>query len=93
MTTLRQREPRHEDERYRRSFAGTPCESCDCEDGTTIPAHVRTGHEGGMGMKPDDQLIVGLCFECHQDQEANPGPEWWVENVFKVWLRRRYYAR
>ena len=92
MTTLRQREPRHEDERYRRSFAGTPCESCGIEDGTTVPAHVNW-QEGGLSMKAHDWLIVGLCFNCHREQTANPGPEWWVTHVLKVWLKRRYFER
>lgn len=82
--------PRIRDRRYLDSFAGRPCEACGRNDGTTIPAHVRAGHEGGTGLKPDDSLVVALCFTCHMDQEAHPGPEWWFEHVFKRMLRVRY---
>ena len=43
-----------------------------------------------MGLKPDDALAVRLCATDHADQEANPGPDWWFENVFKRMLRQRY---
>ena len=58
----------------------TPCD----------PAHMRWGSEGGTGLKPDDSLAVPLCHAHHMEQEANPGPEWWAENVLKSILRRRY---
>jgi hypothetical protein len=35
-------------------------------------------------------LVVFMCNVCHAEQEADPGAEWWFENVFKTWLRRRY---
>ena len=60
------------------------------EDGTTVAAHVRAGHEGGVGLKPSDDLTVFLCFQCHMEQESQPGAEWWFENIFKPWLKERY---
>ena len=85
--------PRVEDEKYRQSFRGRACEACGIQDETIIPAHVRKGQEGGTGYKPDDALIVALCFKCHADQEAHPGYEWWCEKIFKRWLRNRYEGR
>lgn len=74
---------------YKDSFRDQPCISCG-RRGTTVGAHIRTGMEGGTGYKPSDDLIVGLCFHCHGDQEANPGPEWWVQHVLKPIARRMY---
>lgn len=31
-------------------------------------AHVRTGTDGGMGMKPSDNWTISLCREHHQEQ-------------------------
>ena len=31
-------------------------------------AHVRTGTDGGMGLKPGDYWTISLCRECHQWQ-------------------------
>lgn len=53
-------------------------------------AHIRTGNEGGTGLKPDDWLTVPLCHSCHADQESNPGAVWWIENVFKRDRRTAY---
>lgn len=77
------------DRAYLDTFAGQPCEACGATHGV-VGAHVRTGHEGGTSLKPSDDLVVALCFRCHQDQEATPGPEWWLEHVFKRGLRARY---
>src|SRR5215472_15246175 len=32
------------------------------------PAHVRTGTDGGVGMKPGDRYAVPLCANCHARQ-------------------------
>jgi hypothetical protein len=85
-----QRQPRMDARRYLDSFAERACDACGALDGTIVPAHIRTGHEGGTGYKPDDDLVLALCFKCHGDQEATPGPWWWVEHVLKRIARNRY---
>jgi hypothetical protein len=38
---------------------------------TTLPiecAHVRTGTDGGIGLKPSDRYVVSLCHEHHAEQ-------------------------
>ncbi len=45
-----------------------PCVSCPCEGRTIEPAHVRSGTDGGMGMKPSDRYVVPLCTTCHAHQ-------------------------
>lgn len=77
------------DRKYLDSFNGDVCWGCG-SIGTTVAAHVRDGELAGMGSKPDDDLTVPLCASCHADQEANRGAEWWLENVLKPILRRRY---
>jgi hypothetical protein len=44
-----------------------PCVAC----GKAPPseaAHVRTGTDGGVGMKPGDRYAVPLCTTCHAKQ-------------------------
>jgi hypothetical protein len=44
-----------------------PCVAC----GKTAPseaAHVRTGTDGGVGLKPADRYAVPLCAACHAKQ-------------------------
>ena len=44
-----------------------PCVAC----GKAAPseaAHVRTGTESGVGMKPGDRYAVPLCTACHAKQ-------------------------
>jgi hypothetical protein len=44
-----------------------PCVAC----GKVAPshaAHVRTGTDGGTGMKPGDRYAVPLCTACHAKQ-------------------------
>ena len=43
------------------------CSAC----GTTTAiecAHVRTGTNGGLGMKPSDAWTINLCRDCHEQQ-------------------------
>src|ERR1700746_3197572 len=44
-----------------------PCVAC----GRLAPseaAHVRTGTDGGVGVKPGDRYTIPLCTACHQKQ-------------------------
>ena len=36
--------------------------------GRVEAAHVRTGTDGGMGMKPSDCWVIPLCTEHHREQ-------------------------
>lgn len=84
------REPRERDRKYLDSYRDRSCDACGAMDGTIVGAHIRTGHEAGIGQKPDDALTLALCFRCHQAQEAEPGPRWWCEHVLKRIARNRY---
>ena len=44
-----------------------PCVAC----GKAAPseaAHIRTGTDGGVGMKPGDRYAIPLCTVCHTKQ-------------------------
>jgi hypothetical protein len=42
---------------------------CACGSKAAIEvAHVRTGTDGGMGMKPGDWWTISLCHDCHARQ-------------------------
>src|ERR1700751_1152057 len=44
-----------------------PCVACG-KAAPTEAAHVRTGTDGGVGMKPGDRYAVPLCTACHANQ-------------------------
>ena len=81
---------RVKDRKYLDSFRYEPCWGCGTTDGTVVGAHIRTGHEGGTGLKPSDDLVLPLCYSCHMDQEGNSGAEWWIENILKPIARQKY---
>lgn len=72
---LPQRIPRKSDkaEKPRRSPAhrawvrGHACSACGSTSGIEC-AHVRTGTDGGTGIKPSDQWCISLCGVCHRKQ-------------------------
>lgn len=88
--------PRVKDKAYRDSAKGRECERCGKpgHTGEVVAAHVRTGLEGGTSYRPSDDLVVFLCSPCHllakDAQERHPGADWWLNEIFKPWLRRRY---
>lgn len=88
-TPVQQRQPRFRDPAYLKSANGRECDVCRAV-GTTVFAHMRAGNEGGMGLKPSDMLGSFLCFDCHTEQESQPGLEWWGENVLKPLMIERY---
>lgn len=86
--------PKVVDEAYRKSYKDSTC--CASSNGVdlcgnpAVGAHCRTGELAGIGTKPSDDLTFPLCHECHADQERNIGAGWWLENVLKPQMRRRY---
>jgi hypothetical protein len=44
-----------------------PCVACG-RAAPSEPAHVRTGTDGGVGIKPSDRYSVPLCTACHAKQ-------------------------
>lgn len=86
--------PKVEDDAYRKSYKDSTCAAS--RNGTdlcgmpSIGAHIRTGEYAGGATKPSDDLTDALCHECHMDQESQPGPEWWLERVYKPQRRRAY---
>lgn len=38
--------------------------------GRTQAAHIRTGTDGGMGIKPSDKWVVPLCAMAHKEQHT-----------------------
>nr|WP_295838139.1 putative HNHc nuclease [uncultured Azospirillum sp.] len=46
------------------------CSVPGCKGMPIEAAHVRTGTDGGIGMKPSDNWTISLCREHHQEQHA-----------------------
>ena len=68
----------------------TPCD----------PAHIRWGLCGGMGLKPDDNRVLPLVHQLHQEQhqigevrfwqkQANEHPEFLMESLIEL-AKMRY---
>jgi hypothetical protein len=47
---------------------GHQCSVPGCDQPTIECAHVRTGSDGGIGLKPSDQYTISLCREHHAEQ-------------------------
>jgi hypothetical protein len=68
-----------------------PCVAC----GKAAPsdaAHVRTGTDGGVGMKPGDRYTVPLCTGCHAKQHRIGELSFWsalrfdpLNVAFQLW--------
>jgi len=54
---------------HRKWVSGHACSACGSETAIEC-AHVRTGTDGGMGIKPSDKWCISLCRDCHQRQHA-----------------------
>ena len=90
--------PRYRNRKYLDSFKNAHCIASDnkidmcCEP--AIPAHIRTGHEGSTGSKPDDCLTHPLCDRHHKEQHAciENGAEAWfiIERIYKPMIRRMF---
>lgn len=52
---------------HRAWVRGHACSACGSQSGIEC-AHVRTGTDGGIGIKPSDQWCISLCKECHTRQ-------------------------
>ena len=68
-----------------------PCVVC----GRAAPseaAHVRSGSDGGAGMKPSDRYTVSLCSDCHALQHQFGELTFWstiridpLNVAFRLW--------
>ncbi len=46
------------------------CSVAGCQGEPIEAAHVRTGTDGGTGMKPSDCWVISLCRDHHAEQHA-----------------------
>jgi hypothetical protein len=53
-----------------------PCTKC-FKAAPSDAAHVRTGNDGGIGIKPSDNCTVPLCRACHSEQHDNGERTFW----------------
>ena len=69
------------DRKYLDSVREQPCiitglTPCD-------PAHIRWGLGGGMGLKPDDNRVLPLVHQLHQEQHQIGEKRFWLEQANK----------
>ncbi len=75
---------RIDDPAYRQSFAGSSCEACSLNNGSTVPAHFPF-ESFTYGKKVGDDQIVGLCFDCHNIADGRTNAS--MEERNKIWFR------
>lgn len=74
-------EARIVDQRYRDSAEGEACEVDPSHDrATVVGCHPRVTLAGGVSLKPSDDLIIRLCFNCHKEQEP-AGAVWLATKI------------
>ena len=54
---------------HRAWVRGFACSACGSETAIEC-AHVRTGTDGGTGIKPSDRWCISLCKDCHSRQHV-----------------------
>jgi hypothetical protein len=64
---------------------GFECCVPDCKRRPIEAAHVRTGTNGGMGMKPDDTWAISLCQHHHMEQHRIGEPAF--ETAYRINLK------
>lgn len=52
---------------HRAWVRGHACSACGTQAGVEC-AHVRSGTDGGTGIKPSDKWVISLCKVCHARQ-------------------------
>src|SRR6516225_4817416 len=69
-----------------------PCVACG-RAAPSEPAHVRTGTDGGVGIKPGDRYTVPLCTACHAKQHRIGELSFWsalridpLNVAFRLWI-------
>jgi hypothetical protein len=69
-----------------------PCVACG-RAAPSEPAHVRTGTDGGVGIKPGDRYAVPLCTACHAKQHRVGELSFWsalridpLNVAFRLWI-------
>jgi hypothetical protein len=70
-----------------------PC--CGCgRAAPSIPAHLRLGTDGGMGMKPSDCFTTPLCDPCHSRFQHQRGERtfWQVVGIDPKQLAAALFA-
>src|SRR5215469_13785834 len=68
-----------------------PCVVCG-RAGPSEVAHVRSGSDGGVGMKPADRYCVSICTDCHALQHQLGELTFWstvrvdpLNVAFRLW--------
>lgn len=54
---------------HRAWVRGHACSACGTQTAIEC-AHVRTGTDGGTGIKPSDRWTISLCKDCHARQHT-----------------------
>lgn len=81
----------------KKAFKGCFCFTCGGNPDTVVPAHIRYGEGAGASNKPDDDLCIPLCHDCHANQHHMGEVNFWLSHGFtineiKTVARKRYTA-
>lgn len=80
----------------KKAFRGCFCFTCHSNPETVVPAHIRHGEGAGGSNKPDDDLCLPLCYDCHLEEGADEVRFWrrhgYEIGEIKEVARERYKA-
>jgi hypothetical protein len=93
--TVARRKPKLDSRRRRQHLSfirQLPCVACG-RAAPSEPAHVRTGTDGGVAIKPGDRYAVPLCAACHAKQHRVGELSFWcalrvdpLNVAFRLWI-------
>ena len=93
--TIARRKPKLDARRRRQHLSfirQLPCVACG-RAAPSEPAHVRTGTDGGVAIKPGDRYTVPLCTACHAKQHRVGELSFWcalridpLNVAFRLWI-------
>ena len=76
-----QKHKRLEDKKYLDSYRDRRC--CTCGNPNSVAHHIRFGSDCGTALKPDDNLCIPLCVNCHR--ECHDGEKKFYDKNWYIW--------
>ncbi len=78
---------------HRAWVRGFACSACGSSTAIEC-AHVRSGTDGGTGLKPSDRWTISLCRDCHSEQHRlGEGPFSRKHGINMVTLAEEFFRR
>lgn len=83
------------DRRYLDAVREMPCVLTYCQSSeilSVVPAHIRWGGSGGIGLKPSDDHVLPLRADLHNEQHRVGEVPFWREHITDELMMRALKA-